>query len=114
MSPCLPDIGGSNVTLSNVTLSEVEGAVEGSHSKETRNSHINIGTGLDISISDLATLIKQTIGFTGDFVYNTSKPDGTLKKLTDVSKLHQLGWKHQTELEKGIVKMIEWYKFRKH
>ncbi len=89
-----------------VTLS----AVEGSLPPEIRNTHINIGTGIDISIANLADLIKQTIGFGGELVYNTTKPDGTMKKLTDVSKLHKLGWKHQIELQEGIEKIYGWYK----
>jgi len=76
---------------------------------EMRNTHINIGTGKDISIANLAEMIKQTIGFTGDLVYNTTKPDGTMKKLIDVSKLHQLGWHHKVILEKGIEKLYDWY-----
>jgi len=76
---------------------------------EIRNTHINIGTGKDISISDLALLIKDIIGFKGDFIYNTSKPDGTLKKLTDVSKINNLGWQSSTLLKEGIEKMYHWY-----
>lgn len=78
--------------------------------KEIRNSHINIGTGIDISIKDLAFLIKKEIGFIGDFYFNTEKPDGTMKKLTDVSKLNSLGWKHKVEVQEGIHKMYSWYK----
>ena len=63
---------------------------------------INIGTGVDISIKDLAMLIKRVIGYGGDLVFDTSKPDGTARKLLDVSKLHAWGWKHQVELEQGI------------
>ena len=77
--------------------------------KEIRNTHINIGTGIDISIANLAEIIKSKIGFTGDFKFNTEKPDGTLKKLTDVSKLNKLGWKHQIELQEGVTKLIYWY-----
>jgi len=77
--------------------------------KEIRNTHINIGTGIDISIADLAMLIKNTIGFKGDFRFNIEKPDGTLKKLTDVSKLNSLGWKHKIDLELGVKKLIDWY-----
>ena len=77
---------------------------------EIRNTHINIGTGEDISISELAEIIKTIIGFKGDLVYNVSKPDGTLRKLTDVSKLNALGWKHNMELENGIKTMYEWYR----
>ena len=80
-----------------------------SDSKEIRNTHINIGTGSDVSISDLAELIKNKIDFKGSFEYNTEKPDGTMKKLTDVSKLNALGWKHTIELEEGIRKMYSWY-----
>ncbi len=82
-----------------------------SHSiKEIRNTHINIGIGQDISIKDLAYLIKDIIGYKGEFYFNTSKPDGTMRKVTDVSKLHSLGWKHKIELEDGIKKVFEWYK----
>ncbi len=77
--------------------------------KEIRNTHINIGTGKDISIKKLAETIKDIIGFKGDLVFNSDKPDGTMKKLTDVSKLNSLGWKHTIELEQGIKKMYDWY-----
>lgn len=76
---------------------------------EIRNTHINIGTGKEISIKDLAYLVKKTVGFNGDLVFNTSKPDGTMRKLTDVSKLHSLGWHHQIEIEDGVKKMYNWY-----
>jgi len=78
--------------------------------KEIRNTHINIGTGEDISIKELAEIIKQTIGFKGDLVFNNDKPDGTMRKLTDVSKLHSLGWTHKIELKEGIEKIYNWYK----
>jgi nucleoside-diphosphate-sugar epimerase len=77
--------------------------------QEIRNVHLNIGTGKDISIKALAHLIRETIGFKGELYFNTSKPDGTLRKLTDPSKLHQLGWKHSVELQDGVRKMYEWY-----
>ena len=77
--------------------------------KEIRNTHINIGTGVDISIEDLAYMIKQIVGFEGELYFNSDKPDGTMKKLTDVSKLHSLGWKHSVKLEDGIGRMYEWY-----
>ena len=80
--------------------------------EEIRNTHINIGTGKDISIKDLAILIKEHIGFQGELVFNTNKPDGTPRKLTEVSKLHKLGWHHQIELEKGIQQLYMWYKNR--
>ena len=80
-----------------------------SDQKEIRNTHINIGTGEDVSIKELAELIKQVVGYKGDLVFNTSRPDGTLKKLTDVSKLNSFGWKHIVDLEEGIRKMYQWY-----
>ncbi|MBB6499479.1 GDP-L-fucose synthase family protein [Pedobacter cryoconitis] len=63
---------------------------------------INIGTGVDLTIKDLALLIKKVTGFEGALTFDSSKPDGTPRKLMDVSKLHKLGWKHQVELEAGI------------
>ena len=77
--------------------------------QEIRNTHINIGTGIDISIKELAETIKEIIGFQGELYFNADKPDGTMKKLTDVSKLHGLGWKHTVELKDGIEKMYAWY-----
>lgn len=77
---------------------------------EIRNTHINIGTGNEISIKDLAELIKDTVGFNGELVFNTSKPDGTMRKLTDPGKLNALGWKHKIDIEEGVRKIYEWYK----
>ncbi|MEJ2489015.1 MAG: GDP-L-fucose synthase [Sulfurovaceae bacterium] len=77
--------------------------------KEIRNTHINIGTGKDISIKELAETIKRVIGFQGELYFNTEKPDGTMVKLTDPSKLHALGWRHKVELEDGIRTVYEWY-----
>lgn len=78
-------------------------------SNEVRNTHINIGTGQEVSIKDLANKIKDLIGFKGELVFNTDKPDGTLRKLTDVSKLNNLGWKHSVSLDEGIEKIYNWY-----
>ena len=66
------------------------------------NNLINIGTGEDLTIKDLALLIKKNIGFEGELTFDSSKPDGTPRKLMDVTKLHNLGWKHKVELEVGI------------
>jgi len=77
--------------------------------KEVKNTHINIGTGVDVSIKELAEHIKKCVGYTGSFNFNTSKPDGTMRKLTNVSKLNALGWKHVVSLNKGIEKMYAWY-----
>jgi len=79
------------------------------NSDEIRNTHLNIGTGVDIAIKDLASKIKSIIGFNGEFVFNTEKPDGTMKKLTDVTKVNNLGWKHTVEIEQGIEKIYNWY-----
>jgi GDP-L-fucose synthase len=76
---------------------------------EIRNTHINIGTGIEISIHDLAYLVKEAIGFQGELYFNSDKPDGTMRKLTDVSKLHALGWKHTVELRDGISKLYQIY-----
>lgn len=77
--------------------------------KEVRNTHINIGTGEDISIQELAELIQKIVGYEGKLVYNTSKPDGTMLKRTDPSKLNALGWKHKMELEEGIKNIYQWF-----
>lgn len=81
----------------------------GSTCKEVRNTHINIGTGEDVSIKELAELIKKSVGFKGELVFNTQKPDGTMVKRTDPSKLHALGWKHSVELEEGVRRVYGWY-----
>jgi GDP-L-fucose synthase len=78
-------------------------------SDEIRNTHINIGTGIEISIADLATLIASVVGYTGEFHFDSSKPDGTMRKLTDVSKLHSLGFKHAVNLKDGIERVYQWY-----
>jgi len=77
--------------------------------EEIRNTHINIGTGKDISIKELAETIQEIIGYNGNLVFNSDKPDGTMRKLTDVSKLNDLGWKHSVELTQGIKEMYHWY-----
>lgn len=77
--------------------------------KEVRNCHINIGTGKEISIKSLSILIKNTVGYQGEIIFDTTKPDGTMRKLTDPSKLHSLGWHHRIEIDEGVKKMYEWY-----
>ena len=77
--------------------------------KEVRNTHINIGTGVDISIKELAEQLRVTVGYMGSFNFDISKPDGTMQKLTNVSKLHSLGWKHTVSLNKGVEKIYDWY-----
>jgi GDP-L-fucose synthase len=70
---------------------------------------VNIGVGEDVSIGELAALVKEIVGFEGGILYDTSKPDGTPRKLLDVSKLHSLGWTAKTDLREGIRKTYEWY-----
>lgn len=76
---------------------------------EIRNAHINIGVGVDISIKELAEKIQSIIGYKGKLKFNTSKPDGTMRKVTDVSKIHSLGWKHTVDLDEGIRRLYKWY-----
>lgn len=80
------------------------------NTKEIRNCHINIGSGLEISIGNLAEIIKEIVNFTGNIVFNAEKPDGTMRKLTDVSKLHALGWSHRMNITEGVESLINWYK----
>lgn len=77
--------------------------------KEIRNCHINIGTGKEISIKEVAELIVKTVGFNGTLAWDETKPDGTLRKLTDVTKLHKLGWHHKVEINKGVEHLYHWY-----
>ena len=77
---------------------------------EIRNCHINIGTGKELTIRALAELVAETAGFTGELLFDATKPDGTMRKLIDVSKLHRLGWTHKVEIEDGVRKLFEWYK----
>ena len=77
--------------------------------KEIRNCHINIGTGKEISIANLAHLIVKETGYKGSITFNPEKPDGTMRKLTDVTKLHELGWHHKIDIEEGVHKMYQWY-----
>ena len=77
--------------------------------KEVKNTHINIGTGVEISIKDVAIRIKNIVGFSGDLWFNTEKPDGTMRKLSDVSKLNSLGWQHKIDIEEGLNLLYTWY-----
>lgn len=73
-------------------------------------THVNIGTGKEITIKGLAELVKKTVGYKGEIVWNRDMPDGTPRKLTDVSKLHELGWTHKVELEEGVRLAYEWFR----
>lgn len=77
---------------------------------EIRNCHINVGTGKELTIGSLAQLVKRTVGFGGDIVWDASKPNGTPRKLIDVSKLHRLGWTHKVEIEEGVARLYAWYR----
>ena len=97
-----------------------EGAVDHNHSAgrggaipslgEIRYCHINVGTGKELTIRELSELVVKAVGFEGIVEFDTSKPDGTMRKLIDVSKLHSLGWTHKVEIEDGVSKLFEWYK----
>ncbi|MFA5817467.1 MAG: GDP-L-fucose synthase [Bacteroidales bacterium] len=80
--------------------------------EQTATSFVNIGTGKEISIKDLAFLIKKIVGFRGELVFNSDKPDGTMRKVTDVTRLHSLGWHHSVELEEGLRRLYDWYRRR--
>ena len=96
-----------------------DGAVDRNHSTgrggyipslgEIRNCHINVGTGKELTIRELSELVVKAVGFEGEVEFDASKPDGTMRKLIDVSKLHSLGWTHKVEIEDGVAKLFEWY-----
>ena len=71
--------------------------------------HVNIGTGKEVSIKELAETVREAVGYRGEIAWNTDMPDGTPRKLTDVSKLHGLGWKHRVELEEGVKLAYQWF-----
>jgi GDP-L-fucose synthase len=104
--------------MENRDFSDTYNSVDGSNdsctpnivkTSEIRNTHINIGTGVDISIKELAETVKRVVGFDGELYFNIDKPDGTMIKLTDPSKLHSLGWRHRVELQEGIERVYNWY-----
>ena len=78
-------------------------------SKDIRNCHINVGTGKEVCIREVAEMIMKEVQFKGDLRWDSSKPDGTMRKLTDVSKLHSLGWHHKVEIDEGIERLYKWY-----
>jgi len=84
-------------------------SIEAKDLYENGITHLNVGTGKDISISDLAKLIAEISGFDGKIIYDPSKPDGTPRKLMDVTRINSLGWKYKTELKEGIIKTYEWF-----
>ena len=96
-----------------------DGAVDRNHSAgrggaipalgEIRNCHINVGTGKELTIRQLSELVVKAVGFEGTVEFDATKPDGTMRKLIDVSKLHSLGWTHKVEIEDGVQKLFNWY-----
>lgn len=98
----------------------VDGKVDRNHSTgrggaipslgEIRNCHINVGTGKELTIRELSELVVKAVGFEGTIEFDTTKPDGTMRKLIDVSKLHSLGWTHKVEIEQGVSMLFEWYR----
>ena len=81
---------------------------------EIRNCHINVGTGKELTIRELSELVVKAVGFEGEVFFDSSKPDGTMRKLIDVSKLHSLGWTHKVEIEEGVQKLFRWYRESLH
>ena len=77
---------------------------------EIRNCHINVGTGKELTIKSLAEMVVKTVGFEGDVCWDSTKPNGTPRKLIDVSKLRSLGWQHKVEIEDGVERLYEWYR----
>ena len=100
--------------------SKVDGAVDRNNSEgrggaipalgEIRNCHINVGSGKELTIKDLATKVAKAVDFTGTIVWDASKPNGTPRKLIDVEKLHRLGWHHKVDIDEGIARLYQWYK----
>ena len=76
---------------------------------EIRNCHINVGTGKELTIRELSQLIVNTVGFQGTVIFDSSKPDGTMRKLIDVTKLNNLGWHHKIDIEEGVQRLFDWY-----
>ena len=97
-----------------------DGAVDRNHSAgrggaipklgEIRNCHINVGTGKELTIRQLSELVAKSVGYEGTIEFDSSKPDGTMRKLIDVEKLHQLGWTHKVDIEDGVQQLFDWYK----
>lgn len=90
--------------LENIDFDDLRGGAS-----EVRNCHINIGSGVETTIKELAQLVCRTVGFTGELRWDDTKPDGTPRKLTDVTRLHNLGWRHTIELDQGVPMLYRWY-----
>ena len=90
--------------LENIDFDDVRGT-----DPEVRNCHINIGSGVEHTIAETAALVAKSAGYNGRIEWDSTKPDGTMRKLCDVTKIHNLGWRHTVELEEGIDRLTRWY-----
>jgi len=97
------DMAAACVHVMNIPLQQYQNVTE------TMQSHLNIGTGEEVTIQTLAQLICEVIGYDGELIFNHQKPDGTPRKVLDVSRLHQLGWKHRISLKQGLKQTYLWY-----
>ena len=108
-----PDMARARVhVMQRVDFSDIvrdRSGVDPSQAEEVRNCHLNIGTGREISIADLAELVARTVGYEGEIAFDPSMPDGTPRKLLDVSRLQSLGFEAETSLEDGVRMLYEWY-----
>lgn len=91
--------------LLNVDFDDVRGS-----GNEVRNCHINVGSGKELTIAETAGMVKAAVGYRGEIIWDSTKPDGTMRKLCDVTKLHSLGWHHSVEPDEGISRLLKWYK----
>ena len=94
--------------LENIDFAELKSRCE-AKGEPVRNCHINIGTGIEHTIAQTAEMVREAVGFPGSICWDGSKPDGTMRKLCNVDKLHSLGWRHKVELKEGIERLYKWY-----
>lgn len=94
--------------LENIDFAELKSRCE-AKGEPVRNCHINIGTGIEHTIAQTAEMVREAVSFPGSICWNGSKPDGTMRKLCNVDKLHSLGWRHKVELKEGIERLYKWY-----
>ena len=97
--------------LERVDFGDIAASTHGDYG-ETRNCHINIGTGMELSIKDLALIVSRIVGYNGEIRFDPSKPDGTMRKLTDVGMLRGLGWRHSVEIDDGLARLYRWYRLQ--
>jgi len=95
--------------LERVDFKDIVAAMQDGSNNEIRNCHINIGTGKEVTIKEMAQAVSRIVGYQGKINFDSSKPDGTMRKLTNVSKLHKLGWRHSVEIEDGLTRLYRWY-----